>query len=141
MQLSLIWPRHGKQSQLTGREYLASEEQYIFAAICLLTEQHRWSPRLFNDTSAIVSGSGNQGNFQHALDIINTLRVTQRLPFGGDVEARWVTSSVQQLREQVSDRYRQSGEIALSANVPLLRGAGLIAQEDIIQAERELSNT
>ncbi len=127
-----------KQSQLTGREYLASEEEYIFAAIRLLTEQRRWSPRLFNDTSAIVSGSGNQGNFQHALDIINTLRVTQRLPFGGDVEARWVTSSVQQLREQVSDRYRQSGEIALSANIPLLRGAGLIAQEDIIQAEREL---
>lgn len=127
-----------KQSQLTGREYLASEEEYIFAAIRLLTEQHRWSPRLFNDTSATVSGSGNQGNFQHALDIINTLRLTQRLPFGGDVEARWVTSSVQQLREQVSDRYRQSGEIALSANVPLLRGAGIIAQEDIIQAERDL---
>jgi len=45
-------------SQRTGREFLTVEEDYIFAAIRLLIERHLWGPRLFNDTSATVSGAG-----------------------------------------------------------------------------------
>jgi outer membrane protein TolC len=127
-----------RQGQRAGREFLTAQEEYLLAAIRLLTERHRWSPRLFNDTFVGVSGSGDNGDFRHALSVINTLRATQRLPFGGDVEARWITRATQQLREQATGRYRQSSELALSASIPLLRGFGDVAREDIIQAERDL---
>jgi outer membrane protein TolC len=136
--LQIDLPGSWRQGQITGREYLTAQEEYLLAAIRLLTERHRWSPRLFNDTFTGISGSGDDGDFQHALSVINTLRATQRLPFGGEVEARWITRATQQLRHQASGRYRQSSEIALSTSIPLLRGFGSVAREDIIQSERDL---
>ncbi|MBU6413006.1 MAG: TolC family protein [Planctomycetes bacterium] len=136
--LKIDLPSAWRQGQITGREYLTAQEEYLLSAIRLLTERHRWSPRLFNDTFAGISGSGADGDFQHALSVINTMRLTQRLPFGGEVEARWITRATQQLREQASGRYRQSSELALSTSIPLLRGFGTVAREDIIQAERDL---
>jgi len=125
-------------SQSSGREYRFAEEDYILAAISLLIERHLWSPRLFNDTSVRLSGAGTDGRFEHALDLINTLRVTKRLPYGGEVEARWIVNATEQLRSQSTGRYRQSSELVLSGNVPLLRGAGQAARESRIQSERDL---
>jgi outer membrane protein TolC len=127
-----------RTAQSSGREYLAREEDYIVAAISLLIERHEWSPRLFNDTSLGASGSGTQGRFENAWNVINTLRATQRLPFGGSVEAAWVTNATEQLRDQVSGRYVQSSELSLSANIPLLRGSGGVARESLLQAERDV---
>lgn len=120
----------------TGREYRQAEEDFILSVISLLTERHLWSPRLFNDTSVFVNGQGDSGTFDAALSVINTLRVTQRLPFGGDVEARWVTRAAQELVNESTNAYTSSSDLVLSADVPLLRGAGQIAREDLIQAER-----
>ncbi len=125
-------------AQRHGREYRSAEEDYILSAIRLLIERHLWSPRFFNDTSATLGGNGEDGTFDTALDIINTLRVTKRLPFGGEVEARWVWQAAQDLRNRVSEEYTQSSRIVLSGNVPLLRGAGSVARESLIQAERDL---
>lgn len=125
-------------SQESAREFLTAEEEYILSAIRYLITRHLWSPRLFNDTTVSVNGSGDDGRFETALNIINELRVTQRLPFGGSAEARWVWQATQQLRDQVDDEYTQSSRIVLSASVPLLRGAGSVAREDIIQASRNL---
>ncbi|MBX3365598.1 MAG: TolC family protein [Phycisphaeraceae bacterium] len=127
-----------RTAQQMGREYLAQEEDYIFAAIRLLIERHRWSPRLFNDTSVNLSGRGDDGAWRSALNVINELRATQRLPFGGEIEARWLVEATRQLRDVATDRYVQSSELAISATIPLLRNAGRYAQEDIIQAERNL---
>lgn len=125
-------------SQESAREFLTAEEEYILTAIRYLITRHLWSPRLFNDTTVSVNGSGDDGRFDSALNIINELRVTQRLPFGGTAEARWVWEATQELRDQVDDEYTQSSRIVLSASVPLLRGAGSVAREDIIQASRNL---
>lgn len=127
-----------RTAQERGREFLSAEEEYVFAAIRLLIERHRWSPRLFNTTTAMLSGDGDDGNYDAALNVINELRATQRLPFGGEVEARWLVNATRALRDAATEDYVQSSEIALSANIPLLRDAGMIAQEDIIQAERDL---
>lgn len=125
-------------AQRSGREYLAAEEDYLLAAIGLLIERHLWGPRLFNDTSARISGVGEDGRFESAVRVINQLRATQRLPYGGSAEAAWVWDATEQLREQASGRYRQSSSLVGSFEVPLLRGAGMIAREDLIQAERDL---
>jgi len=125
-------------AQESSREFRRAEEDYILAAIRLLIEQHRWGPRFFAETALSASGSASEGSFQHAIDIVNTLRATKRLPYGGQVEARLVWNATEQLRRTVSGRYRQSSELVLSANVPLLRGGGLVARESIIQSERDL---
>ena len=127
-----------KIAQSQGREYQTAEEEYILAAIALLIERHQWGPRFFNDLTAGISGNADDGRFEHATSIINTLRATKRLPYGGSVEAKAVVAATDQLREQVTGGYEQSSRLALSAKIPLLRGAGEIAREDLIQAERDL---
>lgn len=122
----------------TAREYITAEESYMLAAIRLLIERHQWGPRLFNDTTVQLTGFGEDGNYQHALDIINNLRVTQRLPYGGSVEAAWIVRATDQLRESATTGYRSSSELVLSGEIPLLRGAGQVAREELIQAERDL---
>ncbi|GAB4386327.1 MAG: hypothetical protein Kow0022_14990 [Phycisphaerales bacterium] len=125
-------------AQQYSREFRRAEEDYILAAIRLLIEQHRWGPRFFADSSLQVSGSGSDGSFQHAMDIINSLRATQRLPYGGQLEAQFVWNATENLRQQATGRYRQASELALSADIPLLRGAGVTARESLIQSERDL---
>lgn len=125
-------------AQTSARELRSAEDEYLLTAIRLLIERHLWGPRFFNDTSATIAGFGDEGSFQHAASIVNTLRATQRLPYGGEVEAAWVVRATEQLREQATGRYTQSSELVLRGNIPLLRGAGQVAREDLIQAEREL---
>lgn len=125
-------------SQQSAREYRTAEEDYLFAAIRLLIERHRWGPRLFDDLTSSFSADSLSGRYTNALNVINELRATQRLPYGGELEARLVTTAAQQLTEIVGNEYTQSSQLVLSANVPLLRGAGLVAQEDLIQSERDL---
>lgn len=124
-------------AQESGREFRNAEEEYILSAIRLLIERHRWGPRFFNDLSANVSGDFD-GDADTALRIMNDLRVTQRLPYGGQVEAGLIVEAVEQLRDSATESYRQSTALVLNANIPLLRGAGDVAREDLIQTERDL---
>ncbi|MBL8744721.1 MAG: TolC family protein [Phycisphaerae bacterium] len=124
-------------SQDTAREYRTAEEDYLLTAIRLLIEQHRWGPRFFDDVTTSVNADAMNGDYSTALNVINELRATQRLPYGGELEARLITTAVNQLTEIVGEQYTQSSQLVLGASVPLLRNAGLVAQEDIIQAERD----
>lgn len=126
------------QSQRTGREFLDAQEDYILSAIALLRERHLWGPRFFNDTTLQVAGQGDDGAFDSAATLINELRLTQRLPSGGDIAARWIVNATEQLRSSATEDYRQSSRLVLDGNIPLLRGAGAVARESLIQAERDL---
>ncbi len=126
------------QSQRTGREFLDAQEDYILSAIALLRERHLWGPRFFNDTTLQVAGQGDDGAYDSAATLINELRLTQRLPSGGDVAARWIVNATEQLRSSATEDYRQSSQLVLEGDIPLLRGAGSVAREDLIQAERDL---
>lgn len=125
-------------AQVSARELRTAEDDYLLSAIRVLVQRHLWGPRFFNDTSATLAGFGNQGSFQHAASLVNTLRATQRLPYGGEVEASWVVRATDQLREQATGRYTQSSKLVLGGNIPLLRGAGEVAREGVLQAERDL---
>ena len=127
-----------RTSEQTGREFLSNQEDYILSAIRLLQERRLWGPRFFNDTTMGLSGAGDNGRFEHATNIINTLRATQRLPYGGNVEAQWIVNATDQLRDRATGGYVQASRLALSADIPLLRGAGSVAREGLIQAERDL---
>lgn len=127
-----------RQAQETSREFINAEEEYILAAIRLLIQQHRWGPRFFDDVTTSVNSPPSTGTRSAALNVMNDLRVTQRLPYGGDVQAQLIARATDQLANIVGEKYTQSSTLALTANIPLLRDAGLIAQEDLIQAERDL---
>lgn len=134
LDLAGLW----RQAQKTGREYLSAEEDYILSAIRLLIERHLWSPRLFANTSVGFDQTQVDGNVSSVLSVMNQAGVRQRLPYGGEAEARWVWNATENLRSSATEQYRQSSAIVLDASIPLLRGAGLVAQESRIQAERDL---
>ncbi len=125
--------------QETGRDYITAREEYTLAAIRLLQERHLWGPRFFNDTTFAVASTLGDPEADIPLRLINELRATQRLPYGGDVEAAVIWEATEQLRDSVTDDYVQASQFVLSADMPLLRGAGrVVAQDNLIQAERNL---
>jgi outer membrane protein TolC len=121
-----------------SREYRFEEEEYVLAALRLLSERHLWGPRFFNDLDVTAQAVGDGGLYDSSVRVINDFRVTQRLPYGGEVSARVLAAATEDLHFRVADEKIQTAEIILSADVPLLRGAGTVAQEDLIQAERNL---
>jgi outer membrane protein TolC len=136
MRLSLVDALHHAQS--TGREHLTAQEQYMLQAISLMIERHLWGPRFFADMQADYASRQFDGDSESTLRLINQLRATQRLPYGGEVEARLVWDATENLRSAATEQYQQAASLVLDANIPLLRGAGLYAQESLIQAERDL---
>ncbi len=128
-------------AQVSSREYVNAEEDYLLDAIRLLQERHLWGPRFFDDIEARLTAfnlDSQGGSYRVAADIINTLRVTQRLPYGGNVEARLVTVLTEELRNESTEDYTSSSDIILNAEIPLLRGAGMVAREELIQSERNV---
>lgn len=127
-----------KLSQQSAREYLSAEEDYIVAAIRLLIERHRFSPRLFASSALDFGQIQTDGSREMTLRLLNQIGARQQLPFGGEVAARWVWDASENLRAAASGGYVQSSRLVLEGNIPLLRGAGDIAQESLIQSERDL---
>jgi hypothetical protein len=121
-----------------AREYKFAEEDYILAGLRLLVERHLWGPIFFDEVTSTITGTGDDGSFATSLDIVNDLGVRQRLPYGGEVSARALALVTQDLHGRVAGDNVQSADIILAADVPLLRGAGTIAQEALIQLEREM---
>ena len=126
-------------AQQHSPEYLAAEEAYIISSLRLLIEEHRWGPRFFNDTAAFFNANEiDEGRYNTAVDVLNDYSVVQRLPYGGQIAAQFLVAATQQLDNEIGADGTQSAEMILSGNVPLLRGAGLVAQEPLIQARRNL---
>jgi len=125
-------------AQQHSREYRSAEEDYILSALRLLIERHLWGPRFFDEMSATAVGRADEGAYDSALELVNELTVTQRLPYGGEVSARLLARATEDLRELVAGEEVSSAELVLDADLPLLRGAGLAARDSRIQAERDL---
>lgn len=121
-----------------SREYRNAADDYAITALNLLIEQHRWGPRFFDEVSAIANASGDAGLFNSALSISNEFTVSQRLPYGGEVSASLFAIATQDLHLAVAGENAQSATALIEANIPLLRGAGLAAREDLIQRQRDV---
>lgn len=131
-------------------EYRVAEETYLLIALDLLIQQHIWSPRFFdtitpqiqgvalNGSSLQASQIGLLGNYSTALQLVNDFSVRQKLPYGGEVSASILAQAGKELNDAVTLGQANSLEVALALNIPLLRGAGLVAQESLIQAKRNL---
>jgi outer membrane protein TolC len=127
-----------RQAQQTAREYLSAEEDYVLAAIRLLIERHRFELQPFADVSTTYSEAHTSGKRAMTQRLLAEVGARQRLPFGGEVSARWVWDASENLRSSATGRYVQASRLVLDGSVPLLRGAGDVAEEGLIQAERDL---
>lgn len=119
-------------------EYRVAEETYLLLALDLLIQQHIWSPRFFDTITPQVQGVSLNGTQSTALQLINDLSVRQKLPYGGEISANVLAQASRQLNSAVVTGQASSLEVALNLNIPLLRGAGLVAQESLIQSKRNL---
>ena len=125
-----------------SREYQYAMESYVIECLQLLIQRHLWGPQFFDTVSFDVNGAGSSGLYETSMDIVNDFGVSQRLPYGGEVSVQYLTSFAKTLHDSVTDGSLDSlssGTIVLGANIPLLRDAGPIAQESLIQAERDLT--
>ncbi len=121
-----------------SREYRLAEEDYVLEALRLLSERHLWGPRVFNDTSVEFIDRGLDGFHNTSVRLVNDLRVTQRLPYGGEFTASLLAQVTQGLHERISTDRVDSLDVLFTLDIPLLRGAGMVAREDLIQAERNV---
>ncbi len=119
-------------------EYRVAEEQYLLIALDLLIQQHIWSPRLFDTVTPQIQGVGINGTQSTALQLVNDLSLRQKLPYGGEISATILAQASDQLNDAVETGQANSLDIALNLSIPLLRGAGLVAQEGLIQAKRNM---
>jgi outer membrane protein TolC len=122
-------------------EYRSEKERLFLATLSLIIERHLWGPRFFNTLSADLAGTPESGDYDTALNIVNDFTVSQRLPYGGTASVSALvnyTNLLQQSSANTSPDETQTTRLNASLNLPLLRGAGQVAREDLIQAERDL---
>lgn len=122
-------------------EYRQEKEQLFLETLSLIIERHLWGPRFFNTLSADLNGTPESGDHDTALNLVNDFSVTQRLPYGGTASVSALvnyTNLLQRSSTNTAPSELQSSAINASINLPLLRGAGQVAREDLIQAERDL---
>jgi outer membrane protein TolC len=119
-----------------ARDLVSAKEDLYLAALDLTLERHLWTPQFVAGATATYDDFADGSEFDRAMQTVSDVSLSQRLPFGGDVTARVIhtlTHDVRQLVEKGED-----GQVILSANLPLLRGAGRSAYESRYAAEREL---
>lgn len=119
-----------------SRQYKSQMESLYLAALDVTAERHLFSPRPFARTGLRYTAEESPDEFESALTVVNRVGVRQQLPYGGDVTAEVLFNFVNTLEENIEDS--QPASVALSASVPLLRGAGMVNLEPLIDAEREL---
>jgi outer membrane protein TolC len=122
-------------------DYRSEKESLFLAALGLIIERHLWGPRFFDTVAARIDGTPESGDYDTSLTLVNEFSITQRLPYGGSVSASALVDYVNLLRRSstaVDPEEQQGGELSAAIDLPLLRGAGKVAREDLIQAERDL---
>jgi len=126
-----------------GREYQFAEEDYVLTCLRLMLELHLWTPQISDDISLLYEHTDGDSDFlDSATAVVNSLGASQRLPWGGEITASYVATFAHEVLGAASGssgtENTRVGQFELGGSIPLLRGAGMIAQEDLIQAERNL---
>jgi hypothetical protein len=119
-----------------ARPYQNKMEDIYLATLDVTLQRHMFEPRPFMTTGYTFDGGQRDANYRSALTATNAVGVKQQLPYGGEIVAQQLVTAVDALNAQTNDG--QAAGVALSASVPLLRGAGLINLESLINSERGL---
>lgn len=124
-------------AQRHQRAYQSAKEDLYLAALSLTLERHLWTPQFAAEIRQVYGNFGEIRDFDNATRFVADLSVSQRLPYGGEFTARVLSRLIRDLGRSITAE--ESGQIELGVRVPLLRGAGMVAREDLIQLERDLT--
>ncbi|MFQ5806423.1 MAG: TolC family protein [Phycisphaerae bacterium] len=124
-------------AQQYRREYQRRKEDLYLAALALTLERHLWTPQFAAGLRGVYGNFGEVTDFDQATRFVADLSVAQRLPYGGEFTAAAVSTLIRDVKRNITAS--EGSSIALGLDIPFLRGAGHVAQEDLIQLERSLS--
>jgi outer membrane protein TolC len=124
-------------AQQHQREYQAAKEDLYLAALALTLERHLWTPQFAADVRQVYGNFGEITDFDQATRFAADLSVAQRLPYGGEFTAAAVSTLIRDVKRSITAT--EGSQIQLGLDIPFLRGAGHVAQEDLIQLERSLT--
>jgi outer membrane protein TolC len=119
-----------------SREYRTRMEDLYLAALDVTLERHLLSPRPFVSQSFQFTGGDADVNYAAAMSATTAAGVRQRLPYGGEVVAQTLVTFVNALTDEADSG--ESAAVVLSGSIPLLRGAGMVNLEPLIQSERSV---
>lgn len=124
---------------LHARDYQSRMEDLYLSALNVTLQRHLFEPTPFASTGLEYDGGQENANYAAALTAANRIGIKQKLPYGGEVAAQAAVNFVRAISGNA-----QSGENAtatISASIPLLRGAGIVNLEPLIQSERDMVYT
>ncbi|MGD8451788.1 MAG: TolC family protein [Phycisphaerae bacterium] len=124
-------------AQQHRRALQRAEEQLYVAALALTLERHLWTPIFSSNLRTVYGNFGEIQHFDQAMRFVADLSVSQRLPYGGEFTAQAVSTLIRDVKKTITSAEGSTIEVGL--NVPFLRNAGHVAQEELIQLERELT--
>lgn len=119
------------------REYQTAKEDLYLAALALTLERHLWTPQFAAELRSVYGNYGEITNFDQAMRFVADVSATQRLPYGGEFSARMINTLIRDIRQGITAS--ETGQLEFGLNVPLLRDAGHVAREDLVQLERTLT--
>lgn len=129
------------QAIASAPEYRTAKENLMITALALVVERRAWGPRFFADVGTNLSGTPEAGDHDTAANLIGELGVAQRLPGGGEASVSALSSFTSYLAQSSANSAfsdAQNTRLRLALSMPLMRGSGRIAQESLIQGERNL---
>ncbi len=119
------------------RNYQTARERLYRAALDLSLERHLWTPIFAQQFQTVYGNYGEDQRFDQAMRFVHDASVSQRLPYGGELTARMLNTLIRDVKKTLTAE--ENGSIEVGVRVPLLREAGMVAQESLIQLERELT--
>lgn len=124
-------------AQVHRRQYQSAKEDLYLAALALTLERHLWTPIFASNFRTVYGNYGEAQDFDQAMRFVADLSVSQRLPYGGEATAEMISTLIRDVGKSITAT--EQSELAFGLRVPLLRGAGHVARETLIQLERELT--
>ena len=118
-------------------EFTGAEQTYLLSALSVITSEYLFTPSFFNDTTFEI-GKGIDPRFDAAYRAVNDFGVRQRLPYGGEITARFLAEVTESIDEASNADGVRSATFVLDGRVPLLQGSGLAARESLVQSRRNL---
>jgi outer membrane protein TolC len=119
------------------RELQSAKEDLYLAALALMLERHLWTPRFAAELRGVYGNFGEVTDFDQATRFVADMSVAQRLPYGGEFTARAVSTIIRDVKRSITAE--EGSTIELGFRQPLLRGAGYVAREALVDLERNLT--
>ena len=119
-----------------SRVYQDQMANLYLSALNVTLQRHLFEPIPNAGVSLGYNGGQRDSAYQTALNVTANAGVKQKLPYGGELVAQGLVGFVNALDGNVSSG--ETASVALSATIPLLRGAGMVNLEPLIDGERQL---